>query len=1085
MPSIPNNLLSVSRGNRTYINDSTRKWIDGVGRKDDELVKPWVLLRHATDSCYIQNRKTKLPAYGNKPVNTRSLMNTTLPCMTVPNILSWSVNETLESEVSTGSFEALNCLLVSERETTLSSSLSDNSHKLNIWANYATNSYFVTDKIEGDHNLTTRTDRYGVHYREANLLYRQFEMQTATLTSTTGFPNPSIPTHDADNDCPDDAFFPKHPQGVGAYYILIEDEIVKVCGKSGSDYYIPPGGRGIAGTTITSHSAGARVRLLGFAPFTGDTVGHGIFTVDEDNPEQAMFRTGNCLTSYEGYGDTARDLTIPYATGTFNAALISWTVGDGVHVDEGDEVAHILIEESVDYYLQAPESGTVEHTLDSGDNFLSGDAIGKLRPDLKHSFRENRNYTFTGYWFIKSCEDSFGEDGVPRVRVELEGPGSLAANQMIDIDTVQRIKNKFGQWKVDGENVFSAAGHTRNIPGDWVDFNAWDPTLQDSYPLQIKTQYAQHKEFYEHMTSTELGLKCAKCRDERKKWLKTHTEDSKNAYALNRQIGRHIYKQSIRVMENEAGPIKTYIRLMLTLAMGAWDHPPQGVEVAQRFTKIPNQLFDNMRNIRTGLIYNGQLDFVLAPSKEHKYWRWDKPGFDDERILSRRKELSAPFESTYDKVPFSQPAKDLADANDAVFWINRRGFPVFMPRGFRLRPSGFGSIDDRVPGKRDVPGEWYLARGGSVSSYSKSIDTTSILTQASVTATTAFDSTFTISCAGTGYLKSGERVMYGGLSGHKQGLALTGGVQHNDTVSMDTQVLGLDWNTKPAGWGIHTREHGKDIQIERKPRLYDGSPPLSKDTGKRRNFATKTVQQTCNWFLERRLIGPLQDPKDEKKYWYLIETDGDYGPLTALAVEKLEDFVGGGPSNGTYNRDTYHRVKNYLDDNKEWLMHDILWYVYNGRTWEEYVAHIVGISVPMKSSKDKKLPELTTKNAIQTPQWVIDDKGMQKETEKWQKQFIQSAVNVGNRKIDMSLDAAIQRSVGVSFADPRIQPGDVVFTDASGEPDLKGMYITSVSRQMDLSSGASYTGTYTGYKHRPLTGGGAKRASNAGFDFLK
>lgn len=1005
--------------------DSTRNWIESY--RVGGLVKPNFVLRFATDNCYVRNQNVRLPAYNNTRQWTRSLMNTTLPCMRVPNLVNWSVSESLESEVTTASFEMLNCLLVSETETTLTSNLTDEEHSPEIKTNYASNSYGVTDKINatpGNNggNLTLSFDQWGVRYREFNLKFRQFKTQTFTVAEPGRLPNPGIPRDDDDNDCPDDSFFEKDVNGAGSYYVMIDDEVIRLCEKNGSTFHIPPGGRGIGTTPVQAHTAGAKVKLLGFAPFTGEAVAHGLYTVNEDEPQKSPFRAGVCLTSYEGYG--------------------------------------------------------------------------KFNAPLKHQFKESRNYTFTGYWFVKNTEDSYGEDGVPRMRVELEGPGSILANQLISADIVQRIKNKFGQWEVQGEDVFSAAGHKRNIPGDWVDFNSWDSALKDSYPLKIKTEYAQHKEYYDHMMSTELGAKCSQCREELAAFIKKRGESPDNVNAQNRAVGRHIYKQSIRVMnDTPSGPIKTYIRLIHTLAMAAWDHPPQGVELAQRFTKIPNRLFDNMRNIYAGTIYSGQLDFKLAPSKEHDAWAWDNISYDDEDIVSKKKEFSAPFESTYDKTPFSQPARDLADANDCVYWINRRGYPVFMPRNFRMRPSGFGKRDlegaaeysDSNDGKVDKkPGQWKLFLGGSVQSYTKTIDSSSIITQCWVTATTAFQSTFTIASAGTGYTNSGKRVLYGGASGHKEGLGLTGGVQRVDTASMDSQILGLDWNSNPATWGMKIEDQDGTTVVEKKPQLYDGSPALNVDDKKADGKRVKLVQKTVNWFLERRLINPVQDPKDDKKYWYLIDEDGEYGPITGKAVSAVRVKVGAG-ADKTYNRQAYTKIKEYIDNNKEWLQHDIFWYVYNGRTWEEYVAHITGIPIPVKSSDKKsktgKGTGITDSKGLETPKWIIDDKGLQKEVEKWQKQFIQQAVNVGNRRVDQSFYTSVSRQISVKDADPRIQPGDVIMTDAAGDRELKGVYVVSVSRTLDMTNG-SYTGSYTGYKYVPLHGKGAAVPVNPKDDFL-
>lgn len=1007
--------------------DSSRAWAE-QNKDSNGIIRPQLALRLATDSSWIHNMKAYLPAYG-REARTGSIMNCGLPTQTVWGAMNWSVTESHEDETAQASFEIVNALPVSTVTTTATTALSNNLYSNVIIASYITDSLGVTEKLVGNTPVENHFDAQGYRYHENKLRYRQFDNQSITLSSAADFPNPGIPTADADNDVPDDAFYAKATNGVGAYYIRVDQEIMRVCAMSGNILYIPPGGRAQNGI-LQAHGVGATIDLLGFGPHTGEYVGHGMFAVNDYKPYMATYRTGTCVTSYEGYG--------------------------------------------------------------------------KITGPLVHAFDYHRNYTFTGFWFVHNVEDSVDEAGVPRLKVSLNGVQDLVSKQKITIDVIQRMKTKFGEWELSkngtsaGAPLFAASAHRRDIPGDWVDYDSWDPTLKDSYPLKIKTEVSQHKEFFDHMADTQYGKQCIICRHELKAWkLRTGHKDT-GAYvnAAARAVGRHIYKQSIRVQH----PIQTYIRLMLTMCMMTWDHPPQGVDLAQKFTKIPNSLFNNIRNVGTGLIYNGQLDFDLATNSQQ--FDWTKPTYDSLKVVSSRTNLTCPFESSYDNVGFSQPIQDLAEANDMFFWVNRRGYPVLVPKQFRLRPSGWGYQDldqgiqypkEGPDGNRDQGGEWFLSYGASIGSYTHSIDSDSIITQCWVTGTTAFDSTFTVASAGTGFNGSGDRIVFGPVSGSRDGLALTGGVQQLDTVSMDSAVLGLDWDIKPAALGLTTDNSDGQKQIEGVPGYYDGEPPQGQNTdqSKKNPNGVRRIQEWVNFLLQRKYINPLHVGG---KYLYgNLPVDGKFDKWTEDGVQKMQTLTGA-TVNGVYSRNTYSSLKQWIQDNNHYLKFDIFWYVQNGKTWEEYVAALTGVHVPLKSSGQKQEKNVGGKNST-IPKWIIDDRGLNKAVNVWQKKFVQDAINIGNRKVDDSINRAGQRSISSNIADPRIQPGDVIWANVPGHqvdtdmqggrqrPFSNGIYVSSVSRQMDLTTG-TYTASYTGYRYIGQLGLGNQSIINPGYDFI-
>lgn len=1036
--------------------DDTRAWLETF--RVDGKIHPNLVLRIATDTNYILNQNIPLPAYAGKgPINTKGVMNNALPGMRIPHVQNWTVQETIDNPVATASFEVLNVLQVSPISATMVGTLSSEPHSTTIERTYVADGRGVVVHRDGDIDITNSVDDEGIQFREGNVKYRTFESQWFDVDDASQFPDASIPDdvdgRDVELTYPD--FFGA-ADAHGSYFVLIDQEVVRISHRDGNRFYILPGGR--AQANLLQRHTDAQVRLLSFGPDTGDYAGWGYLTLDDFKPYKNILRPGTCLVSYEGYG-----------------------------------------------------------------NFPS---------QLSHDFSSTRNYQFTGYWFVKGLENSLGEDGIPRLRVDLVGPGELLNKQKITPDLVQRIRTQFGQWRVNGQTIWGAAGHKRDIPGDWVDYNSWDPTLKDSYPLKIKTEFAQHKEFLEHMRETRDGLECPTCMAERKEWLKNHPDPEQLAkqwenmpdgaekdklkqriwnlsMLQQRAIGRHVYKQSIRVLREPAGPIKTYIRLMGTMAAAAWDHPAYGTQAAQHFTKIPNELFDNIRRIDTGLVYNGQVDFDLLSKNKYD---WTSPTYKDKSVIGRRAEITCPFESTYDKAPFLQPMIDLAEVNGNKFWIDRRGRPVFMPADVPLRPFGDKSSEKF---------EYFLKYGGSISAYSHSLNPEAVITQAWVTAVTAFDSTFTVSSGGTGWSGT-KRIIHSPLAGNKEGLALTSGVQQVETISMENQVLGLDWNTEPANWGIQqkivgTMDEQGDISysdapnsqdrtmvLNAKPALFDGSPRLSKGT-KYKN-ETRRVQRTINFFLIRQYLPPVVF---NGKSYFTIHEDGNFGELTERALEDLQNYLLNNMpeelrptapaelederDDKEYRRVTFEWIRRWLNQADDYIQTDIWWYAAQGRTWEEYVGAITGVRVPMLRNKGVKRKRRTSKYSIEEPLYTIDDKGMQREVEQWHKNFVKSAVNVGNRLVDDSINQASVRSISVNHADPRIQPGDILWCEIPGyltgtdhfgrsrAPFSNGIYVTSIQRTMDLVNG-TYNGSYSGYRYRGDFGI-SRAAGTGGFDF--
>lgn len=1046
--------LIDSVGRVPYDNaDTTRNWVETTpGMRVSGKLRPNIVLRHGTDTNYIMNIDG-VPLY-NAPYTirgqTHSIMGLGLPGQRVPNILNWTVQETSDQLVQTATFDAMNAHQITTTTTTLAVPMDGLAHSLSIQASYVQNSLGTVSAVYGNTNVATVEDPTysGVNFYENNVQYRQFNDQAFIVTDGSKFPNPCIPDDD-DNDVATDSNFLHAADGVGAYYVLIDDEIIRVTGRLNSNTYtIRAGGRGVNGV-YQEHAAGAKVTLLNLGRKTGEYVGLGYLNVDDFNPQSCILRPGTVLTSYEGYG------TFP----------------------------------------------------------------NQLYHDV-NDYRNPGTYVFTGFWMVNAVEPQLQDDGTAKVTVSLKSAANILDQQKVTPDLITRLKTKLDNWKIRpggdftnaGEAIFGAAGHDRDIPGDWVDFTAWDPSLKDSYPLAIRTELAQHKAYFQHMQDTQMGLNCEICQQERADFVKAHPNllNAKDDTSIKRQMGRHIYQESIRVMNGEGGnagadkdgPIRTFIRLMATLAAASWEHPALGLDLAQRFSKMPAALYDNIRNVYTGLIFCGRVDFALQSNDPN--FDWTTPTYDDNLIYGNVSKLLCPFESQYDKAPFWQPMQDLADVNGLTLWMNREGYPVMLPRLWSLRPNGMGYKDlamtwqytpqlDAGDGWATAK-SWFMTHGSSITAYSYNIGTDDMLTQVWTTATTAFDSTFTVASSGTGFSNTGQRLLYSALGGNRAGLSLTSGIQQVDTVSLDNLVLGMDWDTKGASWGVQQVTSDGDVQVLNPlPPLYDGTRSLTKGaTGS----AVTRVQQTINFFLIRRYLNPIQDPNHSDKLWFTIPEDGKYGDITFEAVKQLQKFLSQANFNhsgiasisvdGIYGRITYLWLFNYLVQAQDFIKLDVFWYAMNGRDWYEYVAAITGVPVPLKKADTSGVSTSpNSSQSIETPTYVIDDKGMQAAVASWQKGFIRSVESIGNNYVDDSINKVTVRSISCGIADPRVQPGDVIWCTIPGflgmgaPPYRNGIYVTQIQRTLDTLN-FTYTATYSGYRYRSEYGQGGEMRGGFG-----
>lgn len=1068
-------------GSAPYSNaDDTRRWVETyrVGKK----VKPTLIVRAATDSNYINDQFIQLPAYGGNFAFTKSISNVVSPGQRLPGCLNWSVTESLENVVQSAQLTVLDALAQSRISTTITAfgvgtknntitsvgSMPAQWHSTTIRTQWVSDGNGIAQQLVGNLPINAYKDPslsgnpYSQQFREDNLLYRIFEPEVIQVADLSNFPDPACPVAEAEgpNEWWDTDSFGSL-KGVGAYYVLIDQEVMRVTkiDRATNRIFIVPGCRGSAGS-ITAHNVGATVQLLGFPPFNGRWSAYGYLMPEDFKINQSPMRPGTCWVSYEGYG-------IP------------------------------------------------------GDYQVRGQ-----KPGLSKVFDRRNNMCFTGYWFVQNPELTLDDTGVPQLQCTLQSAGFLLSEQKIDPDNIQRSRNVFYSW---AKATFDDIGYNRKIPGDWFDFNVWDPVLPGAYPLTISTEYAQHKAFFDHMTDTDMGRQCEFCQQEWLDYVKQH-ESGKPTGAIReaRAVGKHIYKESIRVFNKggqfNAGPLKTFGRLMHALAAAAWENPLEGNSLGTRWTKIPNKLFTNLTTFENGRVWNGQLAYDTVGST--KGYDWSNPTHEDLWVHGARLPLKSPFTVQYDRQPWSQPMTDLADLNRMTYSITREGYPVFVPMGKKMRGiPAYSLVND--PGYNgphaeagnfvnkygvetadtDVGmGEWHLAYGGSIDSYTHTIDSSSVLTLVYVSCQTAFgdEITFTIPAAGTGVATSNDKnmnmvaktVLYSNKVGNKEGLVLTSGAQATDAVSLDNLLLGLDWNTHPASWGLQVKRGPDQLeQVDAQPpmpnpsglSLYLESDDSKKDKGKKR---TKKIQQLINFMMERRYIGPaVFDDNGTIVYPTQINEDSKFNKATDSGVKNIQQFLTGqsginfvqqsgkyffigtggvptfGDKPGTWGQATYQGMQAWMSINSEYIKTDVWWYVQNGLPWDQYICAVTGMFIPeRRDASDKNL-------------WLIDQNALKTEAESWMKQFFKDAINYGNAIVDDSINKASQKVINTNMGDPRIQLGDVVWAKIPGylapqnsfgsyiAPFLNGIYITGITRTMDLQAG-SYTASYQGYRYR-------------------
>lgn len=1010
--------------------DTTRDWVER--HRTNSEIKPSLLIRYATDTNYFQN-------------SDKAVMNLALPGQRVPNPMTWSVTEAADQLVQSATLNCLNCCLVSKRTTTLTSTIPFQTHGSVITSQWTMSEkggdFGGLYKYDGNfpighfHPLGTPFFPYGsLNYEEGDVRFRLFDNTTFTVASSAGFPNAAIPQDD-DNDVPDIGHYTSASNGAGAYFVMVDQEIIRVCNLSGNTFEIPPGGRGIGGTPIQTHTSGATVTLLNYGPYTGEWVGMGYMNVDDYNPETSLMRVGTCLVSYEGYGNI---------------------------------------------------SGPMSHTVDHG-----------------------RNYVFTGYWFVTGVQPALNSDGLPTIQIDLKSGAHMIDNQTVNPTLLARMGSAMAGWT---NGIWGNADYKRVVPSQWINFKSWDPAQQNAYPLTVSTEWAQNKAYLEHYQSTDRGHKCEICIQDVNKWLKgmginqpygTATVSPQHFDDENRVVGMHIYKESIRVSNEAAGPLKTYIALMAVIAMSSWDHPALETELAQMFTKIPNRLASALTNIHTGLCFNGQLSMRVEDPIRNATKDWFNPGYVDDFIVSQRDELLCPFTSTYDQVPFTQPMQDLADVNAASLWFTREGYPVFVPQFFSFRPRNFGdgrsgyrtfqafqAQDDSQ--RIEAPSsEWHMSYGGCISDYSSSVDASQVFTVANVTGTLPYDgSTITVYGGGTGISQAsgsvGKRIMYSPLGGNRDGLAMTGGVTRVTTMGLDNVILGLNWDTKAAKWGVAqqkvdaggaTVEAGTQYVLNGMPPLYEGQVEIGLSNGTASNghsyhenarhlpSRVKDVQQTLSFFQIHRYGVFIYKGKAQ----YGVTEDGKWGEETDAAMKALQLYLNAHPgatggitvrTDGQYGQTVFRAINNFLLNNANYIKNDVFSYAVTMSPWDEYVAAITGVPVKLNGQ------------TLDLGQYAINDTGTQSAVRDWaNRSFSRPLVNIANRLVDNSINKATARSISCSMADPRVQPGDTIWLNIPGylgtqtsPPYTNGMYVMQVGRSMDLVQG-NYTATLSGCRY--------------------
>lgn len=1002
--------------------DSTMPWVK-KHTSTDGVVRPSLVLRMTTDSNYIYDQIGYVVGY-NVPVHTKAMLNCGLPGQRIPGAVQWSVTENIESPTHTATAEFINALPVSQTQTTLTANLDKQVYSPTCRYHIVRNGYGVPMQLTGSIPIGFYTDpTTGGKYVEENLLYRIMANETVSVTSTSGFPDPRVPSDEADAS----AYWTTSATGSGAYYILIDDEIMRVHDYTGTTFEVAPGGRGVNGI-IQAHTAGAAVKLLGFPPYAGgEWAGIGYLSAHDYRPYRSPLRPGTCFASYEGFGT--------FASGSLSKS--SWTPGS------------------------------------------------------------DRGYAFTGYWFVTNQDSSVSVDGKATIQIELNSTGHILQQQKISPQALRRLKTSNDNW---ASAIFDQAGHTRNIPGDWVDFHKWNPWLPESYPLKLKTEYAQHKEFLEHMEGSGQGTKCPYCYQEWQDAVGKGGKYSQDEIALQRQVGRHVYAQSVRVFNQgngvwDAGPLRTYGRLMLAMAKASWENQTvvEANPLAQRFTKMPNALWDNLNNWFSGRVWNGSLSFTFDGDKPDYFYKqksegyaFDDQTFDDRQVLQlKRSKLLCPFEASYDNQEWFTPIADLAELNRMTFQISRQGYPILVPLGFKLR--GRSHLNSGV----GTNGEWHQAWGGNINNYSHNLDSSGVLTHVTVTGKTAFESDFAITAAGTSYdLINSRLYWHSSRVGNKEALQMTGGIVQSDTLSLDQIVFGLDWDTNRASWGgVTLLREGEFESLAPMPSfpntaavlVYDPGPGLSS-----RGEYVEFVQKALNFFIKRRYISIPKDRNDNSYPLGLI-IDGVFGSATEDAVKRLQNMlrntqkpsgayylVGsvyepGGVNYGKWTPHLNGVAKEWITNNAEYIATDIWWYALAQLPWEYYVAAMTGMPIPQRRAEES--------TNLAEDGWTIDQNQLLTNIEEWQKTFLRTAVMLGNHKVDESINKAAVRQINTTYADPRIELGDVIWLDIPGflaptdllgntrPPFEHGVYVTQVNRSMDLVAG-TYTGTYSGYRYR-------------------
>lgn len=991
----------------SHTNDTTIRWVDKSSA--NQIIKPSLVLRLATDQNYVMNHRSYLDNYNSSVANAKALCNCGLPGMRLPGVLAWDVTENLDSVIQTAKVDLLNALPVSQISTTLTAALEKRFHTTSVYKHHIKNP--ATGNV---FSLPGSAPTFGVQavfgpggsYTEDYILYREFNAENIYLNSLAGFPDPRIPPEEADGS----SYWPVGTvDSVGSYFILIDDEVIRVHSSFATGLQIPPGGRAVNGI-LQRHDAGATVHLLGFGPYTGKWAGMGYLTSNDSRPETSLVRPSSCFVSYEGF-----------------------------------------------------------------NNFASAGNLTK-----ESNYTGANDYEFTGYWFVKDQESSLGPDGIPRISLNLVSAAYLLSQEKITSSTVRKLQSTNNDL---AEKVFDEAGHTRHINGDWVGFRSWDPGQLNSYPLKLSVEFAQHKDFFEHMQDTENGAQCELCVEEYRAYVKKNGIH-KNPIAEQRAVGKHIYRESIRVYHEEsgsfsAGPLRTYGELMIALALASWEIQSINTALAQRWTKVPNQLWTNLKNFEDCTVWNCRPAFKLATSDPT--FDWTNPYRDPTDVHLHVEPLLCPFEATYDNQDWFQPLQDLADLNQMTFTFSRKGTPIFLPKGAHLR--GFRTIFPFV-------GVWHLSFNGSIDTYNHNLATDQVYTVVSVEGEDCWSDSagggFTIDAGGTHYDENtNEYTWYSAKTGNLEGLVYTGGASQTGSASMDNVILGLGWDTSVAQSSVVVERDGVKREIQKSPEIERGVPQLALHLKKKnKEAAVKRVQLTINFLRQRNYMPAFPNPGGKADDYILTLTvDGDYGPKTKAGVIALAQFLKGETeipiatrnavqTDGAYDNKTARALTKWFHENQEYIRSDVWWYALAGLPWEYYLAAMTGLDIPQI-----KATSGNNDNDSGDSAWMIDQNALKSNISTWRKKHLKDAINYGNSLVNETILKASVKSVTVNIADPRIQLGDIIWLDVPGHlskenivGDVKapfghGLYVTQISRNMDLSNG-TYKATYSGYRAR-------------------